>query len=204
MSTFSWPTNDIAFSLAGAVWQPRTYSNESDSPLNGDVQTSARVGSRWGWRLNFFDQTFAERRRLIAFLERLNGREHRISLIDPVTPTPQGTIALSGVTMNVTAPQFGTQVQLANCGAGATIKRGDWLKLATGQAVKAVLDATADGSGVMTVTVRNILRAAVAAGAAVTTADVAALYVLADANWSASYNGSHAEPFSIDLVEVFS
>jgi hypothetical protein len=204
MSTFTWPTTDLAFSqLSALVWKPRVLSRASESPLNGDVQTVSRPGSRWGLSLTFFPQTWAERRRVIAFLERLNGQQHRISFIDPTNPSPQGTIALSGVTMNATAAQFAESIQLANCGAGATIKRGDWLKVG-GQAVKCVVDATADGSGVMTVPIRHMLRASAASGASVTTNNVSALYILADPNWTASYNGSHADPFAIDLIEVFS
>jgi hypothetical protein len=204
MATFAWPTNDAAFSLSAMVWKPRVLSNSSESPLNGDVQTSGRPGSRWGMVLTFQPATFQDRARLVAFLERLSGQEHRISIGDPLAFSPRGTIALSGVTIQAAAAQFATQVTLAGCGAGATLLRGDWLKFSTGQAVKAVLDATADGAGVMTVTVRHMLRAALSAGSAVTTNNVTALYVLADPNWSAGYSGSHAEPFSIELVEVFS
>jgi hypothetical protein len=203
MTTFAWPTSDLAFSqLEAMVWKPRLLSDSSESPLNGDVQTTTRVGARWSLSLTFFAQTWAERRRVIAFLERLNGQEHRISLIDPTNPSPQGTIALSGVTLNATAAQFAESIQLANCGAGATIKRGDWLKLG-GQAVKCVVDATADGAGVMTVPIRHRLRQAVSSGSSVTTNNVSALYILASPDWAAGYNGSHADPFAIDLIEVF-
>ena len=204
MTTFAWPTTDLAFSqLSSMVWKPRTLSRASESPLNGDVQTVSRPGSRWGLSLTFFPQTWAERRRVIAFLERLNGQENRISFIDPTNPSPQGTIALSGVTLNVAVGQFSQVLTLANCGAGATILRGDWLKVGS-QAVKCVQDATADGAGVMAVSVRHMLRAAYASGTSVTTNNVSALYILADPNWTASYNGSHADPFAIDLIEVFS
>lgn len=205
MTTFAWPTGDSAFSqFSAAVWKPKQIAFESESPLNGDVQTTTRPGGRWGWQLHFFSQTWAERRRVIAFLERLNGREHRISFIDPANPSPQGTIALTGVTVSTSAAQFAQSLVLANCGAGATLLRGDWIKVGT-QSLKVVADATADGSGVMTVTVRNMLRAAVSAGAAVTTNNVSSLFVLADPNWSAAFNpGNIADPFTIDLIEVFS
>lgn len=204
MTTFAWPTNDDAFTLSAMTWKPRLLSNSSESPLNGDVQTVSRPGSRWGMVLTLWPQSWAQRKRVLAFLERLNGQEHRISIADPTARSPQGTIALSGVTVQSTAAQFAEQITLANCGAGATLLRGDWLKFSTGQAVKAITDHTANGSGVMTVGFRHMLRAAVSAGSAVTTNEVTALYVLADPNWSAGYSGSNAEAFSIELMEVFS
>lgn len=203
MTTFAWPTGDSAFSQFSAmVWKPRHNCDSSVSPLNGDVQTISRPGSRWGRALTFWPQTFDERRRVVAFLERLNGQEHRISMTDPLQPSPRGTIALSGVTASTGAAQFAQQITLANCGAGTTILRGDWLGIG-GQAVKVITDHTANGSGVMTVGFRHMLRAAVSGGDPITTNNVSALFILADANWQASYNGSHAEPFVLDLIEVF-
>lgn len=205
MTIYSWPSADPAFSddLESLVWKTVPLSLESDSPLNGDVQTNNRPGTRRAFQLTFSDQTWADRRKVMAFLERLNGRQHRVSFVDPTASKPAGTIALSGVTVNAAAAQFAESVQLAGCGANATLLRGDWFKLGT-QAVRCVADATANASGVMTVEFRHMLRASVASGSAVGTNNVAALYILADPQTALGFNGSAADPFSVDFIEVFS
>lgn len=205
MTTYTWPTNDPdAFRLNSIIWKVRTLSLESESPLNGDVQTNSRPGSRWAAVLEIPAQSYAARSRLMAFLMRLNGRQHRISFVDQVSPQPRGTIALSGVTLNANAAQFAQTLQLANCGAGTTLLAFDWIKVGT-QALRVAANATANGSGVMTVEVRHMLRAAVTAGVAVQTENVAALYILDGSEIAAGFAANNrGDPFAIDIVEVFS
>ena len=57
--------------------------------------------------------------------------------------------------------QFSTSLTLSNCGANKTLLAGDWLRIgatAPWQLVMVTEDAAADGSGVMTVNFRHMLR----------------------------------------------
>lgn len=211
MTIYYWPdgTTDSAFAVDSAVPGVRTLSDESVSPLNGDIQTTTLPGSRWTWTVSMPEQTLAERRRLWAFLVRLNGREHRVALWDPSRSVPLGTIPTTGVTVNAAAAAFAQTVTLATGVAGCTIKAGDWFNLGpavTDQTVMCVADATADASGLLTVEFRNPLRVAVAAGTAVVLSKPKALYVLADAEVTGGehFGGAKAGPLTFSLLEVFS
>jgi hypothetical protein len=191
--------------------EPRvhTLSDESVSPLSGDVQTTSMPGSRWGWTVTMPTQSWEERRRLWALLLCLNGREHRLSFFDWMQPVPVGTVPLAGVTMKNPAPQFGTVLVLATGQPGCTLLRGDWLRLGpldSSQLVRVVEDATANAAGDMFVQVRHMLRQVVPAGTAVVTNRPRGLFVLAERELAGSPVGGAriAEPFSFSLIEVFS
>lgn len=212
MSYFSWidAAADAAFTVDTLEPRIRTLSDESVSPLSGDVQTNSLPGSRWGWQVTIPQQRWDERRRVWALLMRLSGREHRLKFWDLMQPDPVGTIPLTGVTVKTTAAQFANTLTLATGVPGCTLLRGDWIKLGpadTAQTVRVVLDATADGAGDITVNFRQMLRAAVTAGTAVVLDKPAGLYVLAESNLQGGPvggGGGIAEPFSFELVEVFS
>jgi hypothetical protein len=99
--------------------------------------------------------------------------------------------------------QFATTCTLNGCGAGATLKAGDYIGVA-GELKMVVADATANGSGVATgVTFEPPARAAWSSAAPVTTNKPTALFMLTDAHarW-ATRPGLYSD-FQLDLVEVF-
>lgn len=167
MTTYTWPLpTDKAFWPRAVRWRQITNGVATTSSISGYTQTGGTPGTRWAMQLDMDEQSFDERRRLGAFLARLEGAKHRISMFDPANPRPRGTIALSGITLSANAAQFAETIVLASCGAGATLLAHDWLVLA-GQRLMCAADATANGSGIMTVEVRHQLRAAANSGAAV-------------------------------------
>lgn len=205
MTTYTWPTTRH-FRPSETVL--RIYDNAqrvAESPLSGDVQTLSMPGARWGWDITLSGASGDELASIEAFLVRLSGREHRVSLWDFKRPRPRGTCNTSGVTLNSTAAQFATTLSLAGCGASKTLLAGDWLGLSSGQVVMVVADATANGSGVMSVEVRQMLRAQVSSGASVTLEKPTALYVRTDSNLAQMRNGNVTqEPVAMSFVEVFS
>lgn len=181
MSTYDWPT----------AWVPqaqrlRVLHNQgvSVSPLSGYLQTNTHPGSRWGWALDFPARLAADAAGFEGFITKLSGREHRVKLWDHKRPRPRGTIATTGVTTSGTTAQFATSVLLIGCGAATTLLAGDWLKFGansgTGQLVMVTDDATADGSGIMTVSFRHMLRASVASATSVTLVNPVSTYVLTE------------------------
>lgn len=172
------------------------------SPLSGFTQTSSLPGSRWGWSVDWGPSRSAHRQSLEGLLTRLSGREHRLQLWDMKRPRPRGTINTSGVTASA-AVQFATTLTLNGCGASTTLLSGDWFSVG-GQLLMCVVDATANGSGVMTVEFRHMLRAAVSGGAAVTLIQPTALYILESPQLEFQRQPGFAEPgLSATFVEVF-
>jgi len=204
MTIYTWPTTRAALPR-NAQWHivdPLQRSNSS--PLSGYTQTVSMPGAKWGWTLEFGAQSSELRQEVEAFLLRLSGMEHRIALWDLKRPRPRGTCALSGVTLAAAASAFATTLQLANCGAGATLLAGDWIGLASGQLVRVVANATANGAGVMSVDVRHMLRLAVASGSPVVLDKPTALYVRTESDLIMPRQPGRVEPeFTVQFEEVF-
>ena len=204
MTTYTWPdTRDAA--PRSAQWRVvDNLQRSSESPLSGYTQTISMPGARWGWTLEFGDHRSDLRQEVEAFLLRLSGREHRVSLWDFKRRVPRGTCNLSGVTLGAAAAQFATSLQLAGCGANKTLVAGDWIGLATGQLVRVVANATANGAGVMSVEVRHMLRLAAASGSPVVLDKPTALYVRTESGLTMPRQPGRAEPeFAVQFEEVF-
>lgn len=203
MTTYAWPTAHPKHVPQSAALRVITNSRHNASAESGVSQTVTRPGGRWGWSVTMAPMATAVRDDFEGWLTGLSGMEHRVSTWDWKRPTPRGTINLSGVTLGASAAQFATSLQLAGCGAGKTLLRGDWLKVGT-QVFRAIADATADGSGAMTVSVRHDVRVALSSGAAVTLDRPAALYILTEPTIELPRRPGPAQPgFGFDLVEVF-
>lgn len=202
MTTYAWPSAH-KHTPREAVLRVIANARHNSSAESGVSQTVTRPGSRWGWALTMAPMLTDVRDDFEGWLVGLAGMEHRISTHDWKRPTPRGTIALTGVTLGADAAAHATSLQLAGCGAGGTLRRGDWLKVG-GQLFRAVADATANGSGVMTVDVRHSVRTALTTGAAVTLSKPTALYILAEPSLELPRAPGPVQPgFSFDLVEVF-
>lgn len=204
MTTYAWPTANSKHVPQMAHLRVITNSRSNSSAESGVTQTVTRPGSRWGWSITMPAMDAASRHDFEGWLVGLSGQEHRLSTWDWKHPTPRGTCNLTGVTISTTAAQFATQVVLAGCGAGKTLLRGDWVGFANGQLCMAAADATADGSGVMTLHIRHSLRSELASTSAVTLNKPTALYILADANIEMPRRpGPGQDTFGFDIVEVF-
>jgi hypothetical protein len=116
---------------------------------------------------------------------------------------PTGTINQTGVTVSVTALQFATSIILTGCGANTTLKAGDFFSV-NGQLIMNPSDATADGSGVMTLPVITRLRAQATASAVVTLQRPTANFVLDSNSWTSSYGLGANQGLGLDFTEVFS
>lgn len=210
MTTYAWPGTGGAFRQASASIGFVQNQRISISTLSGAVQTASLPGARLRQLITFPLQASALRASLEGFLNRLSGMEHRVSLWDVARPRPRGTCNLSGVTCSGGAAQFATTMSLAGCGASTTLLAGDWLRvpLSTGlfQVLQVSADAQANGSGVMAIEFRAMLRASVAAAAAVVLDKPAALYVLREEDGLMLPRGvlGHGPEFTAQFIEVFS
>lgn len=200
MATYDWPSSDLCPGSASLRTIPNTLA--FTSPLSGYTQTGSLPGSRWGWSYQWAGMDRPRRARLEGFLIRLDGRTHRVRLFDWNRQVPIGTINQTGVTANAAA-QFAESLTLNGCGANRTLEPGDWLSVG-GQLLACSSPAQANGSGVMTVEIRHMLRAAVTGGAAVTLIRPFALFVLATPELDFPRDPGAGQPtMAADFVEVF-
>jgi hypothetical protein len=200
MTTYTYP-NTADFAPQGFTWGVRSNDREFVSQLSGSVQTVSLPGTRWAALLSFNNQARDVRPAVEAFFAKCR-REHRIALWNLSRPVPRGSINLTGVTLGAAAAQFANQLTLAGCGAAATIKAGDMLGL-PGQLLMAAADATADGSGNMTVLLTHELRAAHLSGAAVTLTRPTAEFKQQSPDTDFPFAGTHYPGMTVELVEVF-
>lgn len=207
MATYTWPGNVVALLPSDQNLVQAHNQRAFESELNGYTQTTSLPGARWGWEMSFGRHDYATRRVLEAWLTQFSGREHRAAIYDFARPAPAGSINLSGVTASAAA-QFATALTLNNCGNTKTLLAGDWFSVVTAagsQLVMNTADATSNASGVMSVTIRHALRAAVSAGAAVTLDKPTSLYIMTDSKFVIPRSGGNdCPPFATAWQEVFS
>lgn len=140
-----------------------------------------------------------------SLMLRLRGQTNQLALWDQMRPAPNGTMR-GTMALDSDAAQGATSIVIdADVGqAATTLLEGDLLGLGSGltqQVVMVTGDATANGSGVITVNIEPPLRNAFTAGASVTWDKPKALFrrTNSDAQWD--YSSVYASGFGLDLIE---
>jgi hypothetical protein len=168
MTVRSFPT---ALRVNPFLWRLMPKAIRSESPFGAQA---LEIGVPiWEVELTVRPQYHAASIESIAFLESLNGYVHQLELWNLVQPAPRGTMR-GTMTLNADAAQGATSIQVtAGVGqASTTVLKGDLFGLGSGltqQVVRASADATANGSGVITIPIAGTpTRNAFVSGAAVT------------------------------------
>lgn len=134
----------------------------------------------------------------------LRGKTNQLALWDLARPVPLGTMR-GTMTLNANASQGATTLSIVASGqAGKTLLKGDWLGIGTGLTQQVVMiqqNATADGSGIISVQVESFLRNAFSAGEAVTWNRPKALFRRVDSKFSWKTAASTTDGFMLDLRE---
>ena len=211
MTDYVWPFRK-GFIPEQMNWGAESRTIGTESILSGSIQTSGVPGKRWKVGMQLPASAYANRSIRMdveGFLDRLAGREHRVTLWHMGRKGiggygyPVGTIAQSGVTAGTSAVQFATTITLANCGANATLKAGDFFSV-NGQLIMNPETVTADGSGVMVLPKITRLRAALTSGQPVTVSRPTARFVLDSNSWTSGYALGSNQTIGLDFTEVFS
>jgi hypothetical protein len=149
------------------------------SPYTSASQRVAMAGADvWAFTATWLGLRGRELDLMEGFLSQLQGRSGTFTLSPWHRRAPSGTATGPGATVGTTA-QFATSVVVSGVGSGRTLLTGDLLQLGT-QVHRVVTDATADGSGQITVSVRPALRLAQTAGAVVTLSSPTAIWRLTE------------------------
>ena len=140
-----------------------------------------------------------------AFLMKLRGTTNQVDMWDMMRPYPLGTMR-GTMTLNagITAGDVTVSI-IAATQAAKTLLAGDMIGVGTGtsqQVVMVVADATANGSGVISVTVEPPFRDAHSIAAAVTWDKPKALFRLTQSSTKWGYSsGALVSGFTLDLSE---
>ena len=180
------------------------------SELSGQVQTVELPGTRWtaSFRISNLERA-DDAAELEALLAKLRGQANRLRLPVFSRRAPRGTWAGSPTVNNEvgspTLSQTGGTLYVKNFTAGATVKKGDLFNLgANGQLLMNTADGTADGSGLLQLSVQPNIRTAPAHGTAlVSTNPVIPQMILSDPHARWTHRAGDEADFAFDLIEVF-
>lgn len=181
--TISFPLSlpTVSGGIAQIVFKPRSMVGVSESPFTFEQQVYVGQGDGWQADVALTQMPRSSAEEWVAFLLALNGREGTFLLNDPMGATARGTWAGGSPLVNG-ASQTGKVLAIDGLAAGATIKKGDWFQLGSGSSAhlhKVVLDATANGSGQVSLDFWPRLRSSPADNAALTIASACGLFRLA-------------------------
>lgn len=199
MADYNYPTDRI-FMPRSFIWGFRDNSRTFDSQLSGATQTTSVPGARWACSLIFENQIPTDRAKIEGFFTLIR-REHRIVMPRLDRKTPLGTINTSGVTASAIA-QFARVITLNNCGANKTMLAGSMFKIGN-QLFMCAIDATANGSGVMTVSLAVPARNATANSTPVTLLSPTTKWIYGSTTGDYARSGQIATGLTIDLIEAF-
>lgn len=161
----TWPSTIVPMSARFVL---QTNQRVNASPGGGSEQAVDMLNDRWMAYITLPIEKFADAAKVEAFLASFRGQVNWVDLWHFARPTPQGTIAGAPTVSGAHAQGASSLiVQTVPAVPGATVKSGDMLG-AGGLLLMASADATANGSGVITVPLVNRLRTALSAGAAIT------------------------------------
>lgn len=154
------------------------------SQLSGAVQSRDRSGERWLVRATYANLTNAQAAELSAFLTRLNGQQHRFTWYDR-SHSQRG--AFGGTPLVFGGSQTGTTLDIDGASISVTnwIRAGDFFSV-NSRLKMAVLDASSDGSGELTLTFSPRLMTAPSNNDPITIDNPVGTFLLArnEASWS--------------------
>lgn len=203
----------LAIGKGGVTWGERRYDASSESEPTGNSQARLYGNPRWLLSLRCPPTITEDEAHVWRALQlALRGRVNYLKAWNPAQVAPRGTMR-GTMTLSASVSAGATSMTIT-AGAGEaskTILSGSPLTIGTGvgtsQLVHTIGDATANGSGVITVTFEHPIRGTgtVFAGGAAVTWDKAFAYFKqtgAAARWR-HYDGRLHEEFAIDLQEVW-
>lgn len=187
-------------------WGQRRSDLEFGSGDTGVSQVRVLAPSRWYAAIVCPDYLSAAEAAVWRDLVlRLQGRVNQLAMYDMSNPAPRGTMR-GTLTLASAAAQGATTLSITGGAgqAGTTLLAGDWIGIGSGttrQLVAVAADATADGSGVISVTISQPMRLAQLIAAPVTWDKPTALFRQTGTEASWSFERQVRTGHSLDLIE---
>ena len=178
-----------------------TNQRVSAAPFGGSEQAVDLLNDRWLCTLNLPPNSQANAAQLEAFIAALRGQTNTVALSHPLRKAPRGSMR-GPLTLSAAAAQGAASLSITGGAgqAGTTLLAGDLLGVG-GLLLMVASDATANGSGVISVTLANRLRTAQSSGAAVTwNAPTVPMRLLQTSG--VQYQPGYAGAISLDFAEA--
>ena len=201
-------TLPASLSTATMKWGQRRFDMNFSSGDAGTVQARVLAPPRWTLSFTAADAlTATQAADWRAMILDMDGQVNQLAVYDFGNPIPQGTANSGSWTMNATATAGATSMQI-NLGvgnAGKTLLKGDWVGVNQSAISRQLLhvqsNATADGSGIITISFKPFLRVGVTSGTSVVYNQPTALFRRSGADTQWSHDGAVRGGYSLDLVE---
>lgn len=200
MSTYTLPSTipaqvfDLGFTRSTVPFR---------SPTTGDFQAADLLSEYWTITITVPPQMRTLAGALEAFFARVAGGVDLIQTHHLGRPLPAGT-ARGSMTLATSVSQFAKAFTFSGVGAGKTLLAGDMFGMTVGgkpQLFMVADNATANGSGVITVNTVNRIRATVASGATATVDRPYATFAVADQSVHFLHKVDSLDSFSVSLQE---
>lgn len=173
------------------------------SPLNGTINAIDFVAERWTTNFTTPPQPTDLAGQIEAFGNFMSGGVNYVRLRHPTRPVPRGTMRGAPV-VQANANRGANFFSLGNCGANATLKAGDMIKITEAeQLFQVAFDAQANSGGFMDVYTLNRARIDIAAGSAVEWNQPKVTFLCPAMQHEVVFRPGIVEALSLDLVEVW-
>lgn len=200
----------LAIAKAGQIIGQRRYDLNGGSDATGAAQVRLFGPPRWTMTLQAPEGcTIAEADVWQTMLLQLRGRINHLAAWDVSRPAPLGTMRGS-LTLSASAAAGDAAISVTGGAgqAGTTLRAMDWLQIGSGltsQLVKVTANATANGSGVIALTIEPPLRTAYASATAVAWSTPIAHYKAAadETRWR-NWGNRAVQDLVLDLTEQWS
>lgn len=194
---FNWPT---WLSLAQVEIGLQRQTVQHRSPSNGAFQSVDLLSWFWVMTVSLPPKLRSEAGKFEALFNAMVGGAQPIYAWHFTRPVPTGTMR-GTPTLAANAAQFANTFSIQTT-AGATLLAGDMIGIGS-ELLQVLNDATADGSGVMSVTTANRSRNAYTTSQAVVWNKPSAQFVVTTPNSKFVHTPDAMQSTSFDLVEVW-
>jgi hypothetical protein len=199
MSIITYP----GYRIASFRWNKANQAIVNRSPFGS--QSVDAASPLWEASMTGVSESRSMASQISQFLESFEGYRNQVALWNFLQPAPLGTMR-GTMTLSADAAQGATSLSItAGAGqAGKTLLKGDLIGFGSGltqQVVRLTADATADGTGLIAVSIGTPLRNAFLAGAAVTWDKPKALFRQKTLNEGIDVSADGAQPWTLSLIE---
>ncbi len=196
----TWPD----YSVGSFRWKKMSNAVVSKSVFGSQaLETAIPV---WQVEMTGVPEYREDARQIGAFIDSLDGYSNQLALWNVEHPVPDGTMR-GTMTLSASAAQGATSLSIVASGQGGkTLLAGDYVGLGDGltqQVVRVESDATANGSGVIVVSVNIPLRNAFMTGAAVEWDKPKALFRQSSLFDGIEYTPEFGQPWAMSLIEDY-
>lgn len=181
MATYNFPNITPTTQTFELVTNTKTFQ----SPLSNAIQTVSRQGSYWKTSMVFNNLSGSDRAELQAFIAKLDGKTHRMSIRD-YGAVKRGASTAGDTLLVRGAGQSGSSIDLDGAAFLVTgyLKAGDYISF-NDELHMVTADADSDAGGELTVSIAPPIRKVPADNAAVTYIGATGVFMMVnDPRWS--------------------